>query len=165
MKKLFLLAIAALLLCSCAPAIQKMSNFDTVHPLQGKTVVVVSESHKQVADCGLERHQQSPGIIPIQVLIKNRWSWGQRFSCSFFRVIWFRNLLLGGNESVGRQEFHGCLAGGSDAGAITQGHGIVPRYGTLPYGLLFFNGVQNQFFFEAVKSGVVEVYLGKVLEQ
>ena len=50
MKKLFLLAIAALLLCSCAPAIQKMSNFDTVHPLQGKTVVVVSESHKQVAD-------------------------------------------------------------------------------------------------------------------
>ena len=50
MKKLVLLALAALLLCSCAPAIQKMSNFDKVHPLQGKTVVVVSESHKQVAD-------------------------------------------------------------------------------------------------------------------
>ena len=50
MKKLILLAIAALLLCSCAPAIQKMSNFDKVYPLKGKTVVVVSESHKEVTD-------------------------------------------------------------------------------------------------------------------
>lgn len=50
MKKLVLLALAALLLCSCAPTIQKMSNFDKAYPLKGKTVVVVSESHKEVTD-------------------------------------------------------------------------------------------------------------------
>ena len=50
MKKLVLLALTAFLLCSCAPAIQKMSNFDKAYPLKGKTVVVVSESHKEVTD-------------------------------------------------------------------------------------------------------------------
>ena len=50
MKMLVLLAIAALMLCSCAPAIQKMSNFDKAYPLKGKTIVVVSESHKEVTD-------------------------------------------------------------------------------------------------------------------
>ena len=50
MKKLITLLFAALLLCSCAPAIQKMSNFDKAYPLKGKTVVVVSESHKEVTD-------------------------------------------------------------------------------------------------------------------
>lgn len=50
MKRLVLLALAAFLLCSCAPAIQKMSNFDKAYPLKGKTVVVVSESHKEVTD-------------------------------------------------------------------------------------------------------------------
>jgi hypothetical protein len=50
MKKLITLLFAAFLLCSCAPAIQKMSNFDKAYPLKGKTVVVVSESHKEVSD-------------------------------------------------------------------------------------------------------------------
>lgn len=50
MKKLIMLLFAAFLLCSCAPAIQKMSNFDKAYPLKGKTVVVVSESHKEVSD-------------------------------------------------------------------------------------------------------------------
>lgn len=50
MKKLISLLFAAFLLCSCAPAIQKMSNFDKAYPLKGKTVVVVSESHKEVSD-------------------------------------------------------------------------------------------------------------------
>ena len=50
MKKLITLLFAALLLCSCAPAIQKMSNFDKAYPLKGKTIVVVSESHKEVTD-------------------------------------------------------------------------------------------------------------------
>lgn len=50
MKKLITLLFAAFLLCSCAPAIQKMSNFDKAYPLKGKTIVVVSESHKEVSD-------------------------------------------------------------------------------------------------------------------